>query len=577
MPLSIDPPDVYRNRIDSVVLEVNKNLDVRANSIKVVKGEPSTEPVAPTMKHEDGIDQYRLSDITVRAEATEIVESDIVNKVGMNETPFVQCPLKTVSIEDLFIQWDGEFNEWFSNIKAQLEGDVVTNLQRQIDANGDSIDELSENFVLEKEKNDARLYEENGIGSMFMVSSGYKNPITNALPCNGGSYNPDNYPELYNVLGTKYGIGFEFNNVAAEYGAKAEDPPIIMYNQEYDFFVGCDFNKGIVAIYRHGRSPVTYTIAGATAAGNNRPQSVIHGYTYGKLFRIEYEWHANGAYYAVAAYCDDVTEDTPTIAGSTITSVNANTLLFYGCLNTGSRSTRSTLDVGDHILFMSSRAGSIKYFKKSSKKTANIVDADLDTLCRSSTIGQMTQSAFFENVGTDGYVYYSSGRVLYRFLISDIETGSITVETCMTLDNTHGNFIGGFVCDDILCYSESSSPVKEYIVRGFGSNPQEVVFTTGSVVSYPDSYPYPIGWKIDDLIGVSPKLSTAAPIYIVKSDETISTSEQIQIFMYFAELSFSNGILTTVNNEIYKGMNKIKKAGLPNISINDAIVYIRAK
>lgn len=133
MPLEIEEPDLYRTRIDAVVIEVDRNLSVRANSIKVVKGTAATTPSKPAMKHEEGIDQYALAYVTVDSEATAIVESKIEIAVGKNETPFVQCPLKTVSIEDLFNQWNGEFDEWFNNLKAQLTENVVTNLQNQID------------------------------------------------------------------------------------------------------------------------------------------------------------------------------------------------------------------------------------------------------------------------------------------------------------------------------------------------------------------------------------------------------------------------------------------------------------
>ncbi len=153
MPLSIEEPDVYRGRIDAVVLEINKNLDVRANEIKVVTGTPATSPQKPVMKHEEGIDQYALAYVTVDPEVDSIAESKIEIAVGKNETPFVQCPLKTVSVEDLFNQWQGEFDEWFSNVKAQLEGDVVTNLQRQIDARVKIADKATEEDVKNKVPN----------------------------------------------------------------------------------------------------------------------------------------------------------------------------------------------------------------------------------------------------------------------------------------------------------------------------------------------------------------------------------------------------------------------------------------
>lgn len=134
MTLTVDAADPIRSRIDSVVLEVNSDVLTRENTIKIVKGPyGGSSPTPPVMQHSDGIDQYRLADITVKATVTTITEADISIKVGTDETPFVIAPLKTVDISDLFNQWNGQFQEWFANVKAQLEGDIVTNLQRQID------------------------------------------------------------------------------------------------------------------------------------------------------------------------------------------------------------------------------------------------------------------------------------------------------------------------------------------------------------------------------------------------------------------------------------------------------------
>lgn len=144
MVLDIDPADSLRSRIDSVVLEINSNTLVRENSIKIVKGTLGSSPIAPTMIHGDGVDQYRLADITVGPGISTIGESNISNKVGLDETPYVVAPIKSIDVSYLYNEWDNSFNkwledtdasfqEWFSNIQAQLAGDVAANLQNQID------------------------------------------------------------------------------------------------------------------------------------------------------------------------------------------------------------------------------------------------------------------------------------------------------------------------------------------------------------------------------------------------------------------------------------------------------------
>lgn len=104
MMLDIDPADSLRNRIDSVVLEINSNLDVRENNIKIIKGEVATSPSAPTMVHANGVDQYRLADIRVNAGASYIGEIDITIRTGSGDTPYVTAPLQVVDLSEMFSQ-----------------------------------------------------------------------------------------------------------------------------------------------------------------------------------------------------------------------------------------------------------------------------------------------------------------------------------------------------------------------------------------------------------------------------------------------------------------------------------------
>lgn len=129
--LTVPPCDVTRPRYDAVVLEVNHND--RMNSIKIVQGVPSVNPLKPTLVNEDKVRQYPLAYILVRAGTSEIMASDIENTVGRSPTPFATGVLETAPLDDLWNQWKGEFTEWFDNIKAQLSGNIATNLQNQID------------------------------------------------------------------------------------------------------------------------------------------------------------------------------------------------------------------------------------------------------------------------------------------------------------------------------------------------------------------------------------------------------------------------------------------------------------
>lgn len=132
-PLAITAADVSLPRYDAVVLETNHSDTVRTNRLRVLTGTPASNPVKPTMTSTANVKQHPLAYIKVTAGATAITQSMIQVVVGTSECPFVTGIIDTAQIDSLFQQWNGEFNEWFDNLKAQLSDNVVANLQGQID------------------------------------------------------------------------------------------------------------------------------------------------------------------------------------------------------------------------------------------------------------------------------------------------------------------------------------------------------------------------------------------------------------------------------------------------------------
>ena len=133
MPLSIQAADVTLKRYDAVVLEVNNTESVRENAIKVIKGTPATNPAKPGMTNTETVHQHPLAYVLIDPGATSITADKIDIRVGQSDCPFSTAILQTVSITDLFNAWESEFDQWFTNVQAQLEGNIVTNLQKQID------------------------------------------------------------------------------------------------------------------------------------------------------------------------------------------------------------------------------------------------------------------------------------------------------------------------------------------------------------------------------------------------------------------------------------------------------------
>ena len=126
---SIEPADIILNRIDTVVLEINASEEVRANSIKVIKGTPASNPVAPTLINTELVHQYPLADIYVGANVTEIIPANITNRVGTEACPLSTGILETLDSGPLLAQWNSAFT-----VHSQAWVDQMA--QQQNDFNG---------------------------------------------------------------------------------------------------------------------------------------------------------------------------------------------------------------------------------------------------------------------------------------------------------------------------------------------------------------------------------------------------------------------------------------------------------
>ena len=115
LPLTLANSDVLLNRIDAIVLEVNNNTEVRKNTIKILKGTPSSKPVKPTMTEGELLNQHPLAYISIPAGATSISQSNIENAVGTSACPYVTGVLKGMDIDKLVAQWGAQWAEWLSS------------------------------------------------------------------------------------------------------------------------------------------------------------------------------------------------------------------------------------------------------------------------------------------------------------------------------------------------------------------------------------------------------------------------------------------------------------------------------
>lgn len=165
LPMTAPEAEVLLDRIDAVVLEVNGMESVRNNTIKFVKGNPSSAPSRPTLTNEGNVHQYPLCYIYRKYGTAVINQADITPMVGTESTPFVTGILQTISLDELLGKWQDEldrftdarskevddwiaqeesdftawiaseqadFLAWYNQMKDQLSGDVAGNLQLEI-------------------------------------------------------------------------------------------------------------------------------------------------------------------------------------------------------------------------------------------------------------------------------------------------------------------------------------------------------------------------------------------------------------------------------------------------------------
>lgn len=131
-PVTIPPSEILMDRIDAVVLEINSVESVRANSIKLIKGTPSSTPTKPALTNTKEVHQYPLAYVTVGKEVKSIRQADIENCVGTSVCPFVTGILEVISIEQLIPQWKdilnrfveentANFNTWMNGEKQDYQ------------------------------------------------------------------------------------------------------------------------------------------------------------------------------------------------------------------------------------------------------------------------------------------------------------------------------------------------------------------------------------------------------------------------------------------------------------------------
>lgn len=184
-PIIIAPSEVLQDRIDTIVLEIDSTVAVRANTYRVIKGTPSTNPVAPTLVTSSEKNQYPLCDIRVNRGVTSITQANITNRVGTSRTPFVTGILDTVNIDSLLAQWETQFTQWLNSLVDLIDDNVAASLAAEILVLKNSVSRIETVFVTTNAttNNTATNFAVNVLGGFPTIAKSYLiqfNATTNA-------------------------------------------------------------------------------------------------------------------------------------------------------------------------------------------------------------------------------------------------------------------------------------------------------------------------------------------------------------------------------------------------------------
>lgn len=222
--LTIQPAHGSLNRIDAVVLRWVSST--RSMEFDVLTGTPNASPQIPNLTRTVEIYELMLASITVANGATSIAQASITDKrPDSSVCGWVTSLIENIDTTDLFAQFEDAFDTWFDNIKGQLEGDVVTNLQRQIDERVKIEDKATEEeaiagtndtkWMTPKTADVAIKQKANKIGDI--VTASYDKEIDsngNFVKCDGRALLDSAYPEFGNITNKIYGNPIELYSVS---------------------------------------------------------------------------------------------------------------------------------------------------------------------------------------------------------------------------------------------------------------------------------------------------------------------------------------------------------------------------
>lgn len=165
-PLTIPTANPTLSRIDSVIMGLNC-VD-RKIQLYVKSGAVSSSPIPVELQRDGDLYELELCQVTVKAGAASITQSSIKDtRQDSSRCGIVKGTVDQIDVTDLFAQYDAAFQEWFNDVKSQLEGDVATNLLNRIIQLEQKVEENWDNTASSETKTLYGLSDENTPDDIF--------------------------------------------------------------------------------------------------------------------------------------------------------------------------------------------------------------------------------------------------------------------------------------------------------------------------------------------------------------------------------------------------------------------------
>lgn len=150
--LTVTAADATYDRIDTVVVRWNENIDVRTADLYIVQGIASVSPVRPALTRTESVYEIGLADVFITHGVATITDEKItdtrmetercgiVSSVSQWDTTTIYQQIQA-DLASFKSGEEADFMEWFEHMKDQLSEDAAGHLQEEIDEINEHLEE----------------------------------------------------------------------------------------------------------------------------------------------------------------------------------------------------------------------------------------------------------------------------------------------------------------------------------------------------------------------------------------------------------------------------------------------------